>query len=165
MYSQIPQIIIFWKDCCWLWTKWKTCLLGFQNHKSFEQFQGTQWLGNFMWNLKWWKDSCFFISRSNNQSVGHSNWKLFESFEWTHWWSMCFVFNSFWWISNIIQVNDCHISKDGTLIVSCSSDKSVRIWETQSGNCVNTHNKHTRAVCIEIQKSDFELYCWFEIFF
>jgi WD40 repeat protein len=48
------------------------------------------------------------------------------------------------------QVNACSWSPDGTKVVSCSSDKTVRVWDVSRGECINTLTGHDGSVSLHV---------------
>jgi WD40 repeat protein len=49
-----------------------------------------------------------------------------------------------------MQVNACSWSPDGTKVVSCSDDKTVRIWDVSLGECIRTLTGHDGSVCDDL---------------
>jgi WD40 repeat protein len=47
-----------------------------------------------------------------------------------------------------VQVWACSWSPDGTKVVSCSRDKTVRVWDANRGECVNTLTGHDDEVSL-----------------
>ena len=45
------------------------------------------------------------------------------------------------------------LSADGTRIVSGSYDKTVRVWDAQSGECVKTLEGHTDVVAVLVHST------------
>jgi WD40 repeat protein len=45
-------------------------------------------------------------------------------------------------------VLSCSWSPDGTKVVSCSLDKTVRVWDVSRGECIATLTGHNDAVSI-----------------
>jgi WD40 repeat protein len=41
-----------------------------------------------------------------------------------------------------MQIWACSWSPDGTKVVSCSRDKTVRVWDVSRGECINTLTGH-----------------------
>jgi WD40 repeat protein len=41
-----------------------------------------------------------------------------------------------------MQVRACSWSPDGTKVVSCSNDKTVRVWDVSRGECISTLTVH-----------------------
>jgi WD40 repeat protein len=52
-----------------------------------------------------------------------------------------------------LQVNACSWSPDGTKVVSCSNDKTVRVWDVSRGECINTLTGHYNDVSLHIDGS------------
>lgn len=44
------------------------------------------------------------------------------------------------------KILSASFSRDGNIIVSCSKDKTIRIWDTETGKCINVLNGHTMEV-------------------
>jgi WD40 repeat protein len=42
----------------------------------------------------------------------------------------------------IVQVNSCAWSPDGSKVVSCSEDITVRVWDVNRGECIATLTEH-----------------------
>jgi WD40 repeat protein len=53
---------------------------------------------------------------------------------------MCCVLHS--------QVIACSWSPDGTKVVSCSDDNTVRVWDVSRGECINTLTGHDDPVSL-----------------
>jgi WD40 repeat protein len=49
-----------------------------------------------------------------------------------------------------MQVNACSWSPDGTKVVSCSEDKTVRVWDVSRGECINTLTGHDSSVSLHV---------------
>jgi WD40 repeat protein len=49
-----------------------------------------------------------------------------------------------------MQVNACWWSPDGTKVVSCSRDKTVRVWDVSRGECINTLTGHDSLVSLHV---------------
>jgi WD40 repeat protein len=49
-----------------------------------------------------------------------------------------------------LQVNECSWSPDGTKIVSCSNDNTVRVWDVSRGECINTLTGHKDEVSLHM---------------
>jgi WD40 repeat protein len=47
-------------------------------------------------------------------------------------------------------VNACSWSLDGTKVVSCSDDKTVRVWDVSRGECINTLTGHDGGVSLHV---------------
>jgi WD40 repeat protein len=45
-----------------------------------------------------------------------------------------------------VQVNSCAWSPDGTKVVSCSDDNTLRIWDVSRGECIVTLSGHEHWV-------------------
>jgi WD40 repeat protein len=45
-----------------------------------------------------------------------------------------------------VQVNSCAWSPDGSKVVSCSDDKTVRVWDVSRGECIVTLTGHEDMV-------------------
>jgi len=43
----------------------------------------------------------------------------------------------------ISAVYSCKISNDGKTLVSGSDDKTIRVWDVKTGNCLRVLNGHT----------------------
>jgi WD40 repeat protein len=41
-----------------------------------------------------------------------------------------------------VQVYSCSWSPDGTKVVSCSNDKTLRVWDVSRGECIVTLTGH-----------------------
>ena len=54
------------------------------------------------------------------------------------------VFTVLYWI--VLQVRCCAMSGDGQTIVSGSDDKTVRVWDTVTGQLRHTLKGHTSSV-------------------
>jgi WD40 repeat protein len=52
-----------------------------------------------------------------------------------------------------LQVNACSWSPDGTKVVSCSNDKTMRVWDVSRGECINTLTGHDDEVSLHIDGS------------
>jgi WD40 repeat protein len=48
------------------------------------------------------------------------------------------------------QVNACSWSPDGTKVVSCSNDKTVRVWDVSRGECISTLTGHDGRVSLDV---------------
>jgi WD40 repeat protein len=44
----------------------------------------------------------------------------------------------------------CSWSPDGTKVVSCSNDKTVRVWDVSRGECINTLTGHVDYVSLDV---------------
>jgi WD40 repeat protein len=49
-----------------------------------------------------------------------------------------------------MQVRTCSWSPDGTMVVSCSSDKTMRVWDVSRGECINTLTGHNSPVSLHV---------------
>jgi WD40 repeat protein len=49
-----------------------------------------------------------------------------------------------------MQVRTCSWSPDGTKVVSCSEDKTVRVWDVSRGECINTLTGHDGQVSLHV---------------
>jgi WD40 repeat protein len=49
-----------------------------------------------------------------------------------------------------MQVNACLWLLDGTKVVSCSSDKTVRVWDVSRGECINILTGHDGPVSLHV---------------
>jgi WD40 repeat protein len=49
-----------------------------------------------------------------------------------------------------LQVRTCSWSPDGTKVVSCSDDKTVRVWDVSRGECINTLIGHVDSVSLHV---------------
>jgi WD40 repeat protein len=49
-----------------------------------------------------------------------------------------------------MQVRSCSWSPDGTKVVSCSDDKTVRVWDASRGECINTLTGHGDEVSLDV---------------
>jgi WD40 repeat protein len=49
-----------------------------------------------------------------------------------------------------MQIWACSWSPDGTKVVTCSNDKTVRVWDVSRGECVNTLTGHDGLVSLHI---------------
>jgi WD40 repeat protein len=49
-----------------------------------------------------------------------------------------------------MQVRTCSWSPDGAKVVSCSNDKTVRVWDLSRGECVNTLTGHEGWVSLHV---------------
>jgi WD40 repeat protein len=45
-----------------------------------------------------------------------------------------------------VQVNSCSWSPNGSKVVSCSEDKTVRVWDVNRGECIATLTGHEHKV-------------------
>jgi WD40 repeat protein len=45
-----------------------------------------------------------------------------------------------------VQVNSCAWSPDGTKVVSCGDDKTLRVWDVSRGECIVTLIGHSELV-------------------
>jgi WD40 repeat protein len=45
-----------------------------------------------------------------------------------------------------MQVYSCSWSPDGTKVVSCSDDNTMRVWDVSLGECICTFTGHTGSV-------------------
>jgi WD40 repeat protein len=48
---------------------------------------------------------------------------------------------------NTDTVNSVAFSQDGQLVAAASDDRTTRLWDPATGECVQTLTGHTRAVC------------------
>ncbi len=44
------------------------------------------------------------------------------------------------------QIRSCKLSPDGHFMVSSSNDKTVKLWDCDSGQCIHTFTAHTHMV-------------------
>jgi WD40 repeat protein len=51
-----------------------------------------------------------------------------------------------------MQVRTCSWSPDGTKVVSCSGDKTVRVWVVSRGECINTLTGHDGPVSLDVDE-------------
>jgi WD40 repeat protein len=50
------------------------------------------------------------------------------------------------------QVSSCSWSPDGTKVVSCGDDKTLRVWHVSRGVCIVTLTGHKRVVgCCQLE--------------
>jgi WD40 repeat protein len=49
-----------------------------------------------------------------------------------------------------MQVLACSWSPDGTKVVSCSDDTTVRVWDVSRGECINTLTDHDGEVSLHV---------------
>jgi WD40 repeat protein len=49
-----------------------------------------------------------------------------------------------------MQVRACSWSPDGTKVVSCSNDKTVRVWDVSRGECISTLTGHDNDVSFHV---------------
>jgi WD40 repeat protein len=49
-----------------------------------------------------------------------------------------------------LQVLACSWSPDGTKVVSCSNDNTVRVWDVSRGKCINTLTGHDDGVSLHV---------------
>jgi WD40 repeat protein len=49
-----------------------------------------------------------------------------------------------------LQAIACSWSPDGTQVVSCSRDKTVRVWDVSRGECINTLAGHAGLVSLHV---------------
>jgi WD40 repeat protein len=49
-----------------------------------------------------------------------------------------------------LQVLASSYSPDGTMVVSCSNDKTVRMWDVSRGECINTLTGHDGPVSLHV---------------
>jgi WD40 repeat protein len=49
-----------------------------------------------------------------------------------------------------LQEIACSWSPDGTKVVSCSDDKTVRVWDVSRGKCINILTGHDGGVSLHI---------------
>jgi WD40 repeat protein len=49
-----------------------------------------------------------------------------------------------------MQIWACSWSPDGTKVVSCSWDKTVRVWDVSRGECINTLTGHVGPVSLHV---------------
>jgi WD40 repeat protein len=49
-----------------------------------------------------------------------------------------------------MQVIACSWSPDGAMVVSCSDDKTVRVWDVSRGECINTLTGHEDEVSLDV---------------
>jgi WD40 repeat protein len=49
-----------------------------------------------------------------------------------------------------MQVRTCSWSPDGTKVVSCSNDNTVRVWDMNRGECINTLTGHDGWVSLHV---------------
>jgi WD40 repeat protein len=49
-----------------------------------------------------------------------------------------------------LQVIACSWSPDGTKVVSCSDDKTVRVWDVSRGECINTLTGSDSGVSVHV---------------
>jgi WD40 repeat protein len=49
-----------------------------------------------------------------------------------------------------MQIWACSWSSDGTKVVSCSRDKTVRVWDVSRGECINILTGHNGSVSLHI---------------
>jgi WD40 repeat protein len=59
-----------------------------------------------------------------------------------------------------MQVKACSLSPDGTKVVSCSDDKTVRVWNVSRGECINTLTGHNGEVSLDVNELVEELLIW-----
>jgi WD40 repeat protein len=53
-----------------------------------------------------------------------------------------------------MQVNSCSWSLDSSKVVSCSNDKTVRVWDVSSGECIVTLTGHNNTVsCCQLERA------------
>jgi WD40 repeat protein len=51
-----------------------------------------------------------------------------------------------------MQVHSCSWSPDGAKVVSCSEDKTVRVWAVSRGECIATLTSHDESVsCCQLK--------------
>jgi WD40 repeat protein len=53
-----------------------------------------------------------------------------------------------------MQVRTCSWSPDGTMVGSCSSDKTVRVWDVSRGECINTLTGHDGQVSLHVDTNE-----------
>jgi WD40 repeat protein len=58
-----------------------------------------------------------------------------------------------------LQVLASSWSLDGTKVVSCSKDKTVRVWDVSRGECINTLTGHDGWVSLHVNAYE----CGFEV--
>jgi WD40 repeat protein len=51
-----------------------------------------------------------------------------------------------------LQVIACSWSPDGTKVVSCSRDNTVRVWDVSRGKCINTLTGHDDWVSLHVDE-------------
>jgi WD40 repeat protein len=49
-----------------------------------------------------------------------------------------------------MQIWSCSWSPDGTKVVSCSDDATVRVWDVGRGECINTLTGHDGWVSLHV---------------
>jgi WD40 repeat protein len=49
-----------------------------------------------------------------------------------------------------MQVRTCSWSPDGTKAISCSDDKTVRVWDVSRGECISTLTGHDGQVSLHV---------------